>query len=130
LAIDEIRRQFSNEMDQIVFEALLTDLEKEEQILFNGRSLQYQGPKQKLSQKQGNLIASLFRLTEEAGFSSFTLNMIWEAQSPGPSKQDISGLLRYLCGQRVLVQLQDSRFLASNKPAEYRFLANKRLQIV
>jgi selenocysteine-specific elongation factor len=130
LAVDDIRRQFPNETNQIVFDALLTDLQQEEQILFNGRNLQYQGPKQKLSQKQRNLIASLLRFAEEAGFSPFTLNMIWEAQSPCPPKQEVAGLLKYLCGQRVLVQLQDSRFLASDKATEYRFLANKRLEIV
>ncbi len=128
LGIDEIRRQFSNEMDQIVFEALLTDLEKEEQILFKGRNLHYQGPKQKLSQKQRNLIASLLRFAEEAGFSPFTLNMIWEAQSPCPPKQEVAGLLKYLCGQRVLVQLQDSRFLASNRFEDARFLATRALE--
>ncbi len=87
------------------------DLEKEEQILFDGRNLQYQGPKQKLSQKQRNLIASLLRFAEEAELSPFTLHMVWEAQGFGTTRQEVAGLIKYLCGQGVLVQLLDSLLL-------------------
>ncbi|MFH1082297.1 MAG: SelB C-terminal domain-containing protein, partial [Pseudomonadota bacterium] len=111
---DEIRFQVAPSLDDLPFQRMLAELCNEGKMLKADGGFRSQNHSVDLPHEQKRIVSLILDYARQSGFRPFSADTIWKLHKKRYDKQEIIKLFVYLRNQKILLRLNDGRFLSTD----------------
>lgn len=118
VSAEEIKNRLASYLDEVPFQRMLAELCKEGKLIKTDGGFQIQNLSVKLSNERERLITLLLDYARDSGFVPFSGDTFWKFHKKKFNKNEIQRLLDYLHTQKILIRLNNRRFLSPRAMAQ------------
>ena len=111
---DEIRFQVAPSLDDLPFQRMLAELCNEGKLLKMDGGFRSQNHSVDLPLEKKRIVSLILDYALQSGFRPFSADTIWKLHNKKYDKKEIIKLVGYLSNQKILVRLNDGRFLSTD----------------